>query len=79
MSRKGSINPAKLKVVIKIIISAPILGLSCAMRVAKFTEEEIADLSFYRYLQQSLPGSLIQKCGELHSGPPPPVPPPPPN
>jgi hypothetical protein len=59
MSRKGSIDPAKLKVAIKIIISAPVLGLSCAMRVAKFTEEEIADHSFCRYLQQSLPGGLI--------------------
>jgi hypothetical protein len=62
MSRKGSIDPAKLKVVIRITISAPILGLSCAMRVAKFTKEEIADLSFCRYLQGSLPGGLIQKC-----------------
>jgi hypothetical protein len=51
----------------------PILNLSCAMKVAKFTKEEIADLTLCRYLQQSLPGGSMDMCRWLHSTPDPPT------
>jgi hypothetical protein len=51
MLRKGKVDPRKLPVVINTIISMPILDLFCAMKVAKFTKEEIADLTLRRYLQ----------------------------
>ncbi len=74
--RSGLVDPAKRKIVINVIMLAPDLGLSAAMRATKFTEEEVVDFLLCRYQKQSYPGSLMQKCQELLFGPPLPVLPP---
>jgi hypothetical protein len=41
MPRFGLVNP--LKIIMNVIILAPDLGLSAAMRAAKFTKEEVVE------------------------------------
>jgi hypothetical protein len=77
MDRSRSVDPDKLKKVIKTLLNMPDLKVPQAMILARFSNNEVADLSLHRFIQQSLPGKTLKglkahKLGPLL--PPPPQP-----
>ena len=60
MFRSTTADPAKLKKLKKIMIQAPTLQLRHAMKAANYSDEEIADIAFRRFLQRALPGGSMK-------------------
>jgi hypothetical protein len=59
-SRRFTVDSAKKNKFVDIFLLMPETGVADAMRSAKFTEEDIADLRMRRFLQRALPGGLIK-------------------
>jgi hypothetical protein len=59
-SRRFTVDSAKKNEFINIFLLMPESSVLNAMRQAKFTKEEIADLRMWRFLQRALPGGLIK-------------------
>ncbi len=75
MDRSRSVNPDKLKKVIKTLLNIPDLKVPQAMLLARFSDKEVANLSFCWFIQQSLPGKTLKGLKAHVSGPiPPPSP-----
>jgi hypothetical protein len=76
-SRRFTVNPAKLKKFLNVMLQAPKLRVPDAMKLANFSVKDITDLSLRRFLQNSLPGGTIKAMkahlvGLLSPKPPPP-------
>jgi hypothetical protein len=76
-SRRFTVNPAKLKKFLNVMLQAPKLHVPDAMKLANFSDEDIADLSLRHFLQHFLPGGRIKAMkvhlvGLLLPKPPPP-------
>jgi hypothetical protein len=56
MFKSSSANQAKLKKLIVIFLQMPQMQLRDAMKLAKYSNKEIADVAFRRFLQRALPG-----------------------
>jgi hypothetical protein len=69
MVRSRSVDPAKLKKVIKTLINLPDLKVPKAMILAKFSDEEVANFSLCCLIQQSLPGKKVKGLKVHVSGP----------
>ena len=54
-----SIDPAKFKKLVKVVRLAPHLCIPDAMKLAKYSDDEVADLSFRRLLQRRLRGGSL--------------------
>jgi hypothetical protein len=78
MDRSRSVDPDKLKKVIKTILNMPDLKVPQAMLLARFSNEEVVDLSLHWFIQQSLPGKTL-KALKSHVLVPFPSPPPQPD
>jgi hypothetical protein len=77
IDRSRSVDPDKLKKVIKTLLNMPDLKVPQAMLLARFSDEEVANLSLWRFIQQSLPGKTLKGLKAHVSGPllpPPPQP-----
>jgi hypothetical protein len=77
MERARSVDPDKLKKVIKTLINLPDLKVPQAMLLASFSNKEVANLSLRCFIRQSLPGKTVKglKAHVLGSLlPPPPQP-----
>ncbi len=74
MDRSRSVDPDKLKKVIKTLLNMPDMKVPQAMLSARFSNKEVADLSLRWVIQQSLPGKMMKglKAHVLGSLPPPP-------
>jgi hypothetical protein len=74
MDRSRSVDPDKLKKVIKTLLNMPDLKVPQAMLLARFSNEEFANLSLRWFIQQSLPGKMLKglKAHVLVPLPPPP-------
>ena len=59
-SRQFTVDLAKKKDFINIFLLMPETGVDDAMRKAKFTEEDIANIKMRRFLQHALPGGSIK-------------------
>ena len=59
-SRRFTVDSAKKKEFINIFLLMPESSVLNAMKHAKFTEEDIADLRMRRFLQRALPGGSIK-------------------
>ena len=59
-SRRFTVDLAKKKKFVDIFLLMPETRVADAMRSAKFTEEDIANLTMRRFLQRALPGGSIQ-------------------
>jgi hypothetical protein len=59
-SRRFTVDSAKKKKFVDIFLLMPETRVADAMRSAKFTEEDIANLTLRRFLQRALPGGSIQ-------------------
>jgi hypothetical protein len=75
MKRSTSVDPDKLKKVIKPLLNLPALKVPQAMLLARFSDKEVADLSLRHFIQQSLPGKTLKGLKAHVSGPflPPPL------
>jgi len=73
-SRRFTVDSAKKKEFINIFLLMPESSVLNAMKQAKFTEEDIADLQMRRFLQRALPGGSIKGLKAYIAGllPPPP-------
>jgi hypothetical protein len=73
-SRRFTVYSAKKKEFINIFLLMPESSVLNAMKQAKFTEEDIADLRMRRFLQRALPGGSIKGLKAYIAGllPPPP-------
>jgi hypothetical protein len=76
-SRRFTFDPAKLKKFLNVMLQAPKPRVPDAMKLANFSDEDIADLSLRCFLQRSLPGGTIKAMtahlvGLLPLKPPPP-------
>ncbi len=77
MDRSRSVNPDKLKKVIKTLLNMPDMKVPQAMLSARFSNKEVANLSLQWFIQQSLPGKTLKGLKAHVSGPllpPPPQP-----
>jgi hypothetical protein len=72
MDRSRSVNPDKLKKVIKTLYNMPDMKVPQAMLSARFSNKEVADLSLHWFIQQSLPGKTLKGLKAHVSGPLPP-------
>ncbi len=75
IDRSRSVKPDKLKKVIKTLLNMPDMKVPQAMLLARFFNEEVANLSLRRFIQQSLPGKTLKGLkahvlGPLPSPPP---------
>ncbi len=59
-SRRFTVDLAKKNKFVNIFLLMPETGVTDAMRSAKFTKEDIADLRMRRFLQPALPGGSIK-------------------
>jgi hypothetical protein len=59
-SRLFTVDLAKLKKFLNVMLQAPKLRVPDAMKLANFSDEDIADLTLRRFLQHSLPGGTIK-------------------
>jgi hypothetical protein len=59
-SRQFTVDSAKKNKFVEIFLLMLETGVADAMRSAKFTKEDIADLGMRRFLQRALPGGLIK-------------------
>ena len=73
-SRRFTVDSTKKKEFINIFLLMPESSVLNAMKHAKFTEEDIADLRMRRFLQRALPGGSIKGLKAYIAGllPPPP-------
>jgi hypothetical protein len=77
-SRQFTVDPAKKKKFLNFILQMPKLHVPDAMKLAMFSNEDIADLGLRRFLQRALPGGTV-KAMKVHLGafllpdPPPPT------
>jgi hypothetical protein len=73
-SRRFTVDSAKKKEFINIFLLMPESSVLNAMKQAKFTKEDIADLQMQRFLQRALPGGSIKGLKAYIAGllPPPP-------
>ncbi len=77
VSRRFTVDPAKKKKFLNFILQMPKLCVPDAMKLAMFSNEDIADLGLRRFLQRALPGGTV-KAMKAHLGAfLPPEPPPP--
>jgi hypothetical protein len=60
ISRQFTVDLAKKKKFVNIFLLLPETCVADAMRSAKFTEEDIANLTMRRFLQRALPGGSMQ-------------------
>ena len=60
MVRSSSVDPDKVQKCIKYLKNRPDLKVPQAMKLANFSVEEVADLSFRCVIQQSLPGKTLK-------------------
>ncbi len=60
MERSRSVDPDKLKKVIKTFISLPDLKVLKALLFARFSDEEVANLFLRRFIWLSLPGKMVK-------------------
>jgi hypothetical protein len=74
MDRSRSVDPDKLKKVIETLLNMPNMKVLQAMLLARFSNEEVADLSLRCFIQQSLPGKTVKGLEAHVSGPLPPPP-----
>ncbi len=77
MDGSRSVDPDKLKKVIKTLLNMPDLKVPQAMLLARFSDEEVADLSLRWFIQQSLPCKMLKGLKAHVLGPllpPPPQP-----
>jgi hypothetical protein len=77
MDRSRSVDPDKLKKVIKTLLNMPDMKVPRAMLSARFSNKEVANLSLRWFIQQSLPGKMLKGLKAHVSGPllpPPPQP-----
>jgi hypothetical protein len=75
MDRSRSIDPDKLKKVIKTLLNMPDTKVPQAMLLARFSDKEVADFSLRWFIQQSLPGKTLKGLKAHVLGPlPPPLP-----
>ena len=75
-SRQFTVDLAKKKEFINIFLLMPESSILNAMKQAKFTKEDIADLQIWHFLQRALPGGSIKglKAYIARLLPPPPDP-----
>jgi hypothetical protein len=76
-SRWFTVDPAKKKKLLNFILQMLKLRVPDAMKLAMFSDEDIADLGLRRFLQHALPGGTV-KAMKAHLGaflPPEPLPP----
>ncbi len=59
-SRWLMVKPAKLKKFLNVMLQVPKLRVPDAMKLANFSDKDIADLSLRCFLQRSLPGGTIK-------------------
>jgi hypothetical protein len=59
-SRRFTVDSAKKNKFVDIFLLMPETSVADAMRSAKFTKEDIANLQMRRFLQRALPGGLIK-------------------
>jgi hypothetical protein len=59
-SRRFTVDSVKKNKFFDIFLLMPETGAADAMRSAKFTEEDIADLQMWHFLQRALPGGSIK-------------------
>jgi hypothetical protein len=59
-SRRFTVDPAKLKKFLNVMLQAPKLRVRDAMKLVNLSDKDIADLSLRRFLQRSLPGGMIK-------------------
>ncbi len=69
MVRSRSVDPDKLNKVIKTLLNMPDLKVPQAMLLARFSNEEIANLSLHWFIQKSLPGKTLKALKAHVSGP----------
>jgi hypothetical protein len=67
-SRQFTVDSAKKNKFVDIFLLMPKTGVTDAMRSAKFTKEDIADLRMWRFLQRSLPGGSIKGLKAYFAG-----------
>jgi hypothetical protein len=75
MDRSRSVDPDKLKKVIKTLLNMPDMKVPQAMLLARFSNKEVADLSLRWFIQRSFPGKTLKGLKAHVSGPLPPPPP----
>jgi hypothetical protein len=77
VSRQFTVDPAKKKKFLNFILQMPKLRVPDAMKLAMFSNEDIADLGLMRFLQRALPGGIVKAMkGHLGAFLPPKPPPP---
>ena len=59
VSRQFMVDPAKKKKNINILLQVPNLCVPEAMKLAKFTKDDVADLGLRHFLQCALPGGTV--------------------
>ncbi len=76
-SRRFTIDPAKKKKFLNFILQSPKLRVPDAMKLAMFSDEDIAELGLRRFLQRALPGGTVNAMKAHLAGllPPQPLPP----
>jgi hypothetical protein len=62
------VDQAKLKKLLGVFKKVPHLSIPDAMKLAKYSDNEISDLTFCRFLQRALPGGLINAFSALLAG-----------
>ena len=70
-SRRFTVDPAKKKKFLDFILQMPKLRVPDAMKLAMFSDEDIADLALRRFLQRALPGGTVQAMKAHLAGVPP--------
>ena len=60
MVGSSSANPANIKKAIKFLIKRPDMKVPQAMRLIRFSNKEVANLSWHHFIQQSLPGKTMK-------------------
>jgi hypothetical protein len=69
MDRSRYVDPDKLKKTIKTLLNMPDLKVPQAMLLARFSNEEVANLSLRWFIQRSLPGKPLKSLKTHVSGP----------
>ncbi len=75
MDRSRSVDPDKLKKIIKTFLNMPDMKVPQAMLSARLSNKEVANLSLRWFIQQSLPGKMLKGLKAHMLGPLPPPPP----
>jgi hypothetical protein len=70
-SRRFTVDLAKKKKFLDFILQMPKLRVPDAMKLAMFSDKDIADLGLRRFLQRALPGGTVQAMKAQLAGVPP--------